>query len=131
MPDDNRKPSYQKCWNFFPAQYHEDMGAKIKKTKAETVCTHTEDRRKEERHIADLLHMLAQIEKVKTEAQSMKTANDHKTQTTDNAASAVIQKYLEIAMKSSCLGAINMDERTLDQIELYQALKRKKFDKVV
>lgn len=61
----------------------------------------------------------------------MKTANDHKIKTTGHASSTVIQKYLEIAMKSSSLGAINMVEQTLDQIELHQALKRKKFDKVV
>jgi len=131
MSDDNRKSSYQKRWNFFPSQYHEDMSAKIKKTKPETACAHTEGCKNEEKHIADLLHMLAQIEKAKTEAQSMKTANDHKIKTTGHASSTVIQKYLEIAMKSSSLGAINMVERTLDQIELHQALKRKKFDKVV
>jgi len=115
MPNDNKNQSYQKHWNFFPSEYTEELGEKITRTKAETVYLYNEDRRKEERHIADLLHMLTQIEKAKAEILSYKVQDSPKALETFNVASSVIQKYLEIAMKTSAPSTVGVVERSIDE----------------
>jgi len=115
MPDDNTNQSYQKRWNFFPSEYTEDLDEKITRSKAETACLYNEDRRKEERHIADLLHMLTQIEKAKAETLSYKVQDSPKALDTFNAASTAIQKYLEIAMKTSAPSTAGVVKRSIDE----------------
>jgi len=133
MPNDNRDQSYQKRWNFFPSEYTEELDEKITRTKAETACLINEDRRKEERHIADLLHMLTQIEKAKAEILSYKVQDSPKALETFNVASSVIQKYLEIAMKTSAPSTVGVVERSIDENVTRRPglVKRKAINKVV